>query len=421
MKRKRLAAVLMVLVLAFTMGLAGCSGKSAEKEANSDGQSVQAASEDGKLPEKFKIGVVIWSTVDDLGKASADMLNYASDVLGCEMVYNTDISSPETQITATENLIAAGCDAVAICNYSDDILPKIARICEENEEYFTMIWRSIADPEVKEIVESSEFYLGNTCEDEEEIGYRMGKTLYDKGSRNIGVITMEKGDTTADARDRGFDKACQELGMNRISEVRNNTLTAAETTKAVENFLASFPELDGIFITGGSNTILEGVIQALALHNKTGEVKVACVDFISDLDKYLEDGAIDAISGGHFVDPLFSYMLMVNKLAGTPLSDQCETMNLNFVNLTSPEDAVNYYQYVEGESFPYNEEEIRDMVKYFNPDMTIDKLKEIAGSYSVDDVVARHSAQSQADADGGGQSGTDAGGQADAGAESDAE
>ena len=209
--------------------------------------------------------------------------------------------------------------------------------------------------------------------------------------------------------------------MNRISEVRTNTLTAAETTTAVENFLASFPELDGIFITGGSNTILEGVIQALALHNKTGEVKVACVDFISDLDKYLEDGAIDAISGGHFVDPLFSYMLMVNKLAGTPLSDQCETMNLNFVNLTSPEDAVNYYQYVEGESFPYNEEEIRDMVKYFNPDMTIDKLKEIAGSYSVDDVVARHSAQSQADADDGGQSGTDAGGQADAGAESDAE
>ena len=82
---------------------------------------------------------------------------------------------------------------------------------------------------------------------------------------------------------------------------------------------------------------------------------------------------------------------------------------------------MNYYQYVEGESFPYNEEEIRDMVKYFNPDMTIDKLKGIAGSYSVDDVVARHSAQNQADADGGGQSGTDAGGQADAGAESDAE
>ncbi len=158
----------------------------------------------------------------------------------------------------------------------------------------------------------------------------------------------------------------------------------------MENFIASFPELDGIFVIGGSNTILEGVIQALALHEKTGEVKVACIDFVSGLDKYIEEGSIDAISGGHFVDPLFSYMLMVNKLAGTPLSETCETVNLNFVNLESVEDAVNYYTYVEGDTFPYNEEEIRSMVKYFNPDMTIDKLREIADAYSVDDVVERH-------------------------------
>ena len=98
----------------------------------------------------------------------------------------------------------------------------------------------------------------------------------------------------------------------------------------------------------------------------------------------------ESISGGHFVDPLFSYMLMVNKLAGTPLSETCETVNLNFVNLESVEDAVNYYTYVEGDTFPYNEEEIRSMVKYFNPDMTIDKLREIADAYSVDDVVERH-------------------------------
>lgn len=386
MKKKRMISGLLCVVMVLMLALAGCSS-----ESGGQGNADAGNTEEGKLPEKYKIGVVIWSTVDDLGRASANMLDYASEVLGCEMVYNTDISSPESQIDATENLIAAGCDAVAICNYSDDILPKITKMCEESQVYFTLIWRSINDPDVKEIVESSEYYLGNTCEDEEEIGYRMGKSLHEKGSENIAVITMEKGDTTADARDRGFDRACEEFGMNRISEVRNNTLTAEDTTKAVENFLASFPELDGIFVTGGSNTILEGVMQALKLHGKTGEVKVACVDFISDLDKYIEEGAIDAISGGHFVDPLFSYMLMINKLAGTPLSDTCETVNLNFVNLESPEDATNYYTYVEGDSYPYNEEEIRNMVKYFNEDMTIDELRKIADSYSVADVMERHS------------------------------
>ena len=391
--KKKMIALLTSMTLVLSTILMGCGSQKntgETKEQQTEEASSETAQTSDKLPEKFKIGVVIWSTTDDLGGASARLLNYASDIIGCEMVYNTNISSPESQITATENLIAAGCNAIAICNYSDDILPKITSLCEENEVYFTLIWRSISDPEVKEIVEASPYYLGNTCESEEETGYMMGESFHNMGCENIAVITMEKGDATADARDAGFDRACDEFGMNRISEVRNNTLTAEETTKAVENFLASFPELDGIFVTGGSNTILEGVIQALALHNKTGEVKVACIDFISDLDKYIEEGAIDAISGGHFVDPLFSYMLMVNKLTGTPLSDNCEQIDLNFINLQSPDDARNYYKYCEGDSYPYNEEEIRSMVKYFNPDMTIDKLKEIAPAYSIDDVVSRH-------------------------------
>ena len=391
--KKKMIALLTSMKLVLSTILMGCGSQKntgETKEQQTEEASSETAQTSDKLPEKFKIGVVIWSTTDDLGGASARLLNYASDIIGCEMVYNTNISSPESQITATENLIAAGCNAIAICNYSDDILPKITSLCEENEVYFTLIWRSISDPEVKEIVEASPYYLGNTCESEEETGYMMGESFHNMGCENIAVITMEKGDATADARDAGFDRACDEFGMNRISEVRNNTLTAEETTKAVENFLASFPELDGIFVTGGSNTILEGVIQALALHNKTGEVKVACIDFISDLDKYIEEGAIDAISGGHFVDPLFSYMLMVNKLTGTPLSDNCEQIDLNFINLQSPDDARNYYKYCEGDSYPYNEEEIRSMVKYFNPDMTIDKLKEIAAAYSIDDVVSRH-------------------------------
>ena len=391
--KKKMIALLTSMTLVLSTILMGCGSQKntgETKEQQTEEASSETAQTSDKLPEKFKIGVVIWSTTDDLGGASAGLLNYASDIIGCEMVYNTNISSPESQITATENLIAAGCNAIAICNYSDDILPKITSLCEENEVYFTLIWRSISDPEVKEIVEASPYYLGNTCESEEETGYMMGESFHNMGCENIAVITMEKGDATADARDAGFDRACDEFGMNRISEVRNNTLTAEETTKAVENFLASFPELDGIFVTGGSNTILEGVIQALALHNKTGEVKVACIDFISDLDKYIEEGAIDAISGGHFVDPLFSYMLMVNKLTGTPLSDNCEQIDLNFINLQSPDDARNYYKYCEGDSYPYNEEEIRSMVKYFNPDMTIDKLKEIAAAYSIDDVVSRH-------------------------------
>lgn len=395
--KKKMIALLTSVTLVLSTILMGCGSQKntgETKEQQTEEASSETAQTSDKLPEKFKIGVVIWSTTDDLGGASARLLNYASDIIGCEMVYNTNISSPESQITATENLIAAGCNAIAICNYSDDILPKITSLCEENEVYFTLIWRSISDPEVKEIVEASPYYLGNTCESEEETGYMMGESFHNMGCENIAVITMEKGDATADARDAGFDRACEEFGMNRISEVRNNTLTAEETTKAVENFLASFPELDGIFVTGGSNTILEGVIQALALHNKTGEVKVACIDFISDLDKYIEEGAIDAISGGHFVDPLFSYMLMVNKLAGTPLSDNCEQIDLNFINLQSPEDARNYYKYCEGDSYPYNEEEIRSMVKYFNSDMTIDKLKEIAAAYSIDDVVSRHGGNS---------------------------
>lgn len=164
--KKKMIALLTSMTLVLSTILMGCGSQKntgETKEQQTEEASSETAQTSDKLPEKFKIGVVIWSTTDDLGGASARLLNYASDIIGCEMVYNTNISSPESQITATENLIAAGCNAIAICNYSDDILPKITSLCEENEVYFTLIWRSISDPEVKEIVEASPYYLGNTC------------------------------------------------------------------------------------------------------------------------------------------------------------------------------------------------------------------------------------------------------------------
>ena len=209
----------------------------------------------------------------------------------------------------------------------------------------------------------------------------------------------------------GKESFVEKRKISRFRLIRRDV----EQTKDVKKMLAFFKsafktaEENNLALYAGSWSfffILSAVPLVLLLIMACDALGVNVTFLLEDMPRELSDGlklifsvAEEASKGATFIlvltslyssTRLFSYMLMVNKLAGTPLSDTCETINLNFVNLESAEDAENYYTYVEGDGFPYNEEEIRNMVKYFNPDMTIDELRSIADAYSVDDVMTRH-------------------------------
>lgn len=394
---------LIALALSMLMILLSACGGAAEPSASPDGGTPAAdtpASEDGgdtpaQDAPKIKLGIIIWGTTDALGRNSTMMVQKMVEQVGGEVVIDTSYTSPETQIQSAENLIASGCNGILIVNSSDTMLPKLAQVCEENEVYWGLQWRRVVSPEIKEQLDQCKYFVGNTCEAEVEIATRLAQDLADAGVKELAVISSAVGDTTHDMRNEGIDAVCAATDMERVTEYRGSRNTAVEVMEAVEKFITGYPNLDAIFLTGGTNTQLEGALAALDKHNKRGEIKIAVVDFIDadQMKEYLDDGTLFAIAGGHYVDPLFTTSMIVNAIEGNPLSDTNEQIDLKFIDFKSYDDAINYYQYVENDAegiYAYTEQELANMIVSINPDFTLADLRAIADAYSVDDVMQRH-------------------------------
>lgn len=387
-KPKQLIAFALACVLTIGTALTGCSSKT--EGANNSGAASQApASSQATSLKKFKVGLSIWSTSDSLGKSCSDLVKSSVGALGGEVVVDASGLTPEKQISSVENLISSGCDALTICPFSDSILPKVAQLCSEAKIPFTIYFREIHDPNVKKTVESNPFYVGNCCEDETTAGYNIAKSLADRGCKKILLISMPRGDTTAENREKGISKCLQETGMQIVSECRDIS-QASDATKAVESAIAAFPDLDGVLFASFGPAGFSGAIQALKQHNKIGKILVASVDFPDNLQESFKDNTVAGMAGGHFADPMFTVIMLYNRLAGTPLADKPVTLKLNFAYLKSAADADNYYKYFTGSVPVYNGDEVKQMVKFFNKDMSLDKLNQITQSYGVEDAMKRH-------------------------------
>jgi len=370
MKTKKVLSV--VFFLAFAFVLFGVNMLFAEK----------------KEEQPYLFGVSIWSDSGPLSKKVISNLRYAAGVLGAEVEIAVDGFKPDNQVSNIENLIARGCDAVMICNCTDAVVPKIVKLADEANVPLALYFRKINDPEIKTYAESSAYFIGNVHEDEIAVGYNLGKALAEKGCKNAVIINYNKGDTTAGNRYVGYKKAFAETGINLLGE-QWDILEAEPAANAAESFIAAFPELDAIAVGGGGGGPLASVIRAVKNHNKIGKINITASDFGPDIEESLRNQEVAAMSGGHWTDPFFTFILLYNYVDGHPLSNKTETITMQPIYLTSVAEAKDYTKWCMDQP-PYNEEEIRNMTVRYNSSFTLSDLRKIAAAYSLEDVMKRH-------------------------------
>lgn len=370
MKTRKLLSIVFALVFAFV--LFGVHVLFAEKEEE----------------RPYLFGVSIWADSGPLSKKVISNLRYAAGVLGAEVEVAVDGFKPDNQVSNIENLIARGCEAVMICNCTDAVVPKIVKLADEAGVPLALYFRKINDPEIRSYAESSKYFIGNVHEDEVAVGYSLGKALAGKGCKNAVIINYNKGDTTAENRYVGYKKAFSETGITLLGE-QWDILEAEPAANAAESFIAAFPELDAIAVGGGGGGPLSGAIRAVKNHNKIGQVHITASDFGPDIEESLRNQEIAAMSGGHWTDPFFTFILLYNYVDGHPLSDKVATITMEPIYLTSVSDAQDYTKWCMDEP-PYNEEEIKNLTVRYNPGFTLAELRKVAAAYSLQDVMKRH-------------------------------
>ena len=243
--RKKILLVTILLVFV-SLALEACSSVAETEEAVSDSSTALESAEPA-----FKIGYFAFPGESPSMLAVQANEVYMNAVMGGEAVFVelNDFSS-EGMIDAVEQLIQMGVDAIFICPLTEAPMAKIAQLCDEAGVYFGWNHRQMYDEEIRELVTSSEYFVGYAVENEYEAAYNAVQHMSESGIEYIALITEDLSDTVAAERERGTRAAAEDLGVTIVGEVRGLT-QGTEVTTAVESFIAAYPELQLVFWSNG--------------------------------------------------------------------------------------------------------------------------------------------------------------------------
>ena len=325
---KRVLKKVTAALLAATMvvGLAACG--------SGNGGSGNKSSKSGKV----KIGVSIWSSTDVLGSQCKKMLDAAAKALDVEVQYVDQGHVSEKVTASVEQLAAAGCQGIIICNSSDTEMTSAIKTCNDNKVYLAQFFRVISKEDSADIYKAakdSAYYIGAVHEDEPANGAELVKILLDKGDRNIGLIGWEQGDALIPA--------------------------------------------------GGGGDPLQGAIAAVERAGKTQDIDIVSTDFLPDLGERLQNGSMAGESGGHFCDPLIAFMMVYNAVKGNykDFAGKFEDVPFPYLYVSSADDYAAYEKYFV-DQLPYTDDELVAMSKE-----SLKELKATAASVSIADAESR--------------------------------
>jgi ABC-type sugar transport system substrate-binding protein len=395
---KKATAIILAALLVFSM-FAGCANSSEATTSNPPSEAVTETSQEPTEPtvneEIYKIGVIsLGDSSTAFGRAELAAQNTIAAAAGFELVrIQLGGYDDESFVTAYESMINQGVDAAVVFTLSETVLPILKDMFEESNTKFFLFNRELTSTEMEDMMFSSPMCLGNDHANETQNAYDMVKQLKDTYDvKNMAVIGLTQGDINGDFRDAGIEQACADLGINLLSETRG-IITTEDITRSVEGFIASYPELDSIFIVGGTVTTgaLAGVNQALVNHNLQDKVVIGMVDISTGMVEYMDEGPLKLVAGGNLLqDCIFSLVATINALKGTPLSDM-PVFDINMLWITNGEDAANYDKFIEGEVTPFSEEEYQTlMFKWLNPDVTFESVQALASDFTIASVMERN-------------------------------
>lgn len=346
----------------------------------SNNENAQAYS--GELPPA-KLGFICWGYTDSLAQGYVRALEYAGEYCGFEIEY-ASYSNYEEIITAAENLIQAGCNILMTTKASAALMD----LCESNQVYLAQWASVISDPELAEYMEKSKYWVGVSTVDDYDAGYQCVETLYEAGCRNIVLMGSAAGSYSHDLRFMGmYDALETHEDVNVLGEFRSSTLKT-EAAPSLQNYIALYPELDGVISSGASSGILESIVQTLDTEGKIGKIKFATVDIQAGCDAYFEEGSLSFIAGGQYLEVMFLMLNALNIYDGA--YDGSKQIDTTFLYLKSAEDYRNYVKYIDSDGvYPYSAEELQSITWRCNPDATFQDLYDMWSSYSLETIVEK--------------------------------
>lgn len=326
----------------------------------------------------IKIGVSIWSSTDVLGSDCKRVLDAAAEALGVEVQYVDQAHVSERVTASVEQLVAAGCQGIILCNSADSEMVSAIKTCNDNEVYLAQFFRIIseqANPDIYAMAKASPYYIGAVHENEPQNGENLMNILISKGCRNVGLIGWEQGDATWLGRWEGYRAGVEKWNAAhpddqvKLSEPQYAGTSSEGGSKAAEALMAADPTLDALIPAGGGGDPLLGAVAAVERAGKVADIAIVSTDFLPDLGERLQNGSMAGQSGGHYCDPLFAFMMVYQAIKTEgDYSGSFEDFVFPYLYVSSPEDYGDYDKYFK-QQLPYTAEEMVAMSELSTADL----------------------------------------------------
>lgn len=336
--------------------------------------------------DPVKIGVIFYSKDDSLGQLVYSYLNYAAEVIdNLEIQWVFGSFDAASQLADAENLISAGVDGILCLTLDDVAMLQIAKLCNDNEVFFQVMFRAPSSEETKAMLATYDYYVGYAIEDTVSTSHETIHILSEKGVKNIAVGGNTHSATSL-LRMEGMRSGCKDYGVNVVTEFDIGTdVTSIQSD--VQNILDSYPDVEAIWSMSGSLGIADIIVNTLRAHKEATGKTVGFVTFdtFDGMAQALEDGFLYGAVSGQAPLCLQAFAALFNAIDNHPFSTEKLGLYFPFLIITSPDDLKLMEQYYSNTSIQlYDEEVIKSMLYRYNPDVKLDELITFWSSFSMD-------------------------------------
>lgn len=365
--------IAMLLVFAMALGLlAGCGGSETEKNGN------------------YKIGVILYGKEDTLGGRIYSLLNSAAKALNCEITFSLGDYDTTAQLTAAENLIAAGVDGIIVLPLAETSSQKISELCEKNGVYFGLLLRTMSDESINAEVRKNPYFVGNILGDDVGNAKELTRIMLEEYNlKNLCMYYAAEGTSMA-LRNDGIKEALDEFGGTQLSEATvPSDSNMAPVAGVMQNFVNTNANFQGIVSAAGSSGIGETICNTLQTMNVDG-AKYACFDTYDGMVDSFESGYLAVVCGGQAPACVYLLSMLYNAMDGHKLTDSGEELLMTYMFIRSAEEARNFLDYIDNPEVDlYTEEEVRNMTVRYNPDFDWNALQQVMADYTYENIMAK--------------------------------
>ncbi len=378
MKAKKLLSLLLALCLMAAL-LAGCDNGQAGNDTPSDSNSPAGSNSTETEMPAYKVGIISHTNSGGCWERILDAAEYMGGELNCEVSAAVG-SSADAILTEAENFIASGVDGLIIMN-DGGVTSRLVDLCEEAGVYivFSDCGLSVVEEDDYSTYATSEYYLGHVAHDEYDDSYACAQDMIANGAENFVIFGLPPGiSANFDKRAVGAMDAITDAGLEYV-EARSYAMA-----EIANNLMSQYPETDAIF---SFVTTPDSFNVADMAAKYGGKIQISAY-MVGDVSYEFEVGFLTHVSVGSEARMQLAFALLYSGLRGERVSNADGTpAEIEFPHLwiTSGEDFETFYAATTGGNHAYSIDEMKQLIKVFNPDVTPEDYQVIADAFSAED------------------------------------